>query len=473
MIQREDRVAQGARRLRVCHVFASVEGGRWVAEQLEALRDVHGCEVHAVLGGAEGSTPSLCRGAGIEVTPFDFGVAGWRALVSVPWRILKLALWMRRRRFDVVQSHVMQSTLFARPAAWLADVPVRITMVTGPFYMQAPVTRRIEKATAWMETGIIPSCDRTGILYREARAAGGRVLPTLYYGPPAGQWDPAATARADLRAELGLPPEARLVGCVAVFYPRCGGGGLIPPETRHRHVKGHEDLILAMHHVLERVPEARLLLVGKGWGPGGDQAEAELRALVRREGLEETVLFIGHRQDVGSVYLDLDVSVQASLNENLGGTVESLLMARPTVATRVGGMPDSVVDGETGRLVEPADAASLARGIVWMLEHREEAERLGRAGRARMLSRFTLETTAAGLAGVYVRQRRAAPGAWRLRALLGRLVLAGLLHPPILGRSLLIDLHLAHSLPARWRLLKGRVGGCWSALAGKLRLRRA
>lgn len=459
-------------RLRVCHVFATTEGGRWVVEQLEALRDIHRCEVHAVLGGTEGTTVSLCADRGIPVTAFDFTVQGWTALFSVPWRILKLALWMRRQRFDVVQSHVMQSTLFARPAAWLADIPVRLTMVTGPFFMQAPVTRRIEVATAWMETGIIPSCERTGTLYQEAGAAKGNVLETLYYGPPAARWDPDVTPRADLRAEFGLPGDARLIGCVAVFYPRCGGGGFIPPETRHRHVKGHDDLIRAMHLVLARVPQARLLLIGKGWGAGGEAAENELRALVREEGLAEHIIFTGYRQDIASVYLDLDVSVQASLNENLGGTVESLLMARPTVATRVGGMPDSVVDGVTGRLVEPANPASLADGIVWMLDHPREAEQLARAGRARMLAGFTLETTAAGLSRVYKRQRLAAAGAWRGGVSLRRLIVSGFLHPPVLGRSLIWDLKLAHSLPIHWQNLKLRLRGYRRRLRAMFEFRR-
>ena len=456
----EVQVSEGGSRLRVCHVFAGTEGGRWVIEQLQALRDQHGFEVHAVLGGNDGRTVDHCREAGIPFTAFDFGFGGWKALFTIPWRILKLAAWMRARRFDVVQSHVIQSTLFARPAAWLADIPVRLTMVTGPFYMQAPVTRRMEKATAWMETNIIPSCELTGRLYEEAGAARGKLLPTLYYGPRAEDWDPAGTPRADLRKEFGLAPEAKLVGCVAVFYARCGGGGFIPPETRHRHVKGHDDLIRAMPRVIERVPKARLLLFGKGWGPAGDAAEAELRELVREAGLEDKVIFAGYRQDIASVYLDLDVSVQASLNENLGGTVESLLMARPTVATRVGGMPDSVVDGETGRLVQPSDPESLAEGIAWMLENPVEARRLGEAGRERMLAGFTLATTAAGLGRAYVSERRrAGQRAWRLSASVRRLLVAALLHPPILGRSLVVDLHLAQSAFARIRSLPARARG--------------
>ena len=147
--------------LKVCHVFAGTEGGRWVFDQLQALRDDHGCDVTVVLGGDEGPAVDLFRSAGIRIKSFGFAFLGWRAFFTSPWTILRMALWMRRERFDVVQSHVIQSTLFARPAAWLADIPVRLVMVTGPYYMQARSTCWMEASTAWMETGIVPSCELT------------------------------------------------------------------------------------------------------------------------------------------------------------------------------------------------------------------------------------------------------------------------------------------------------------------------
>ncbi|HEX6375561.1 MAG TPA: glycosyltransferase [Allosphingosinicella sp.] len=456
------------RRLKVCHVFAGTQGGRWVCDQLEALRETQGCDVTALLGGDEGPTADGCRAAGIRVAPFRFRFLGWTAFFTLPFSILRLAWWLRRERFDVVQSHVIQSTLFARPAAWLADVPVRIEMVTGPYYMQAPSTRWMERATVWMETGIVPSCDLTGALYRHAGVAERLIQPTLYYGPDEHRFDPARTRRADLRGELGLPADAPLIGSVALFYPKAPSNSFVPPEARDRHVKGHAELIGAMPAVLREFPEARLLLIGKGWGPTGDETESELRRLAAAQGVADRVVFVGYRADVAELYLDLDVSVQASLNDNLGGTIESLLMARPTVATRVGGLVDSIVDGETGLLVAPGDPADLARGILHMLRRPDEARRMGEAGRARMLSRFTLRTTAAGLAALYERQRAAAPGAWRLPVSVGRLILAMMLHVPILGRALFFDLYLSTVLPHRWQSLKGRAARlawiAWTAL---------
>jgi glycosyltransferase involved in cell wall biosynthesis len=104
---------------------------------------------------------------------------------------------------------------------------------------------------------------------------------------------------------------------------------------------------------------------------------------------------------VASLLAASDVAVQCSLTENLGGTIEALLMERPVVATRVGGMPESVRDGETGLLVPPSDPVALAAAIIQLLENRETATAFGRAGRRLMLERFTSARTADDVAAVY------------------------------------------------------------------------
>ncbi|MFL6863190.1 MAG: glycosyltransferase [Allosphingosinicella sp.] len=429
------------RPLRVCHVFASPAGGRWVCEQLEALARL-GCDGVAVLPG-EGPTADMCRKAGVPVHFFPMEVFGRRALLLFPLRVIRLAWWMRRNRFDVVQSHIMSSTFYARPAAWLADVPVRLEMSTTPFYMEAPAIARLERRTAWMETGLIPSCEISAALFREAGIKERLILETLYYGPPEGNFVPEAAAPAGLRAEFGLPDGTPLVGSIAVFYPRCGDSDFVPQVARGRYIKGTPDLIDAMPFVREEFPDARLILVGCGWGDRAAETEADLRAYVAERGLSDVVFFAGWRNSTPAVLVDLDVSVQASLVENLGGTVESLLMARPTVATRVGGMPDAVVDGETGLLANPGDPQDLARAIRALLRDRDRAARLGRAGRERMLSRFTLSTTAPGLAALYRRQRAEAKGAFRPHVSLIRLLAALALSAPVFGR-------------AAWGVLKAR-----------------
>jgi glycosyltransferase involved in cell wall biosynthesis len=91
------------------------------------------------------------------------------------------------------------------------------------------------------------------------------------------------------------------------------------------------------------------------------------------------------------------VSVQCSLTENYGGTIESLLMARPTIATRVGGMPEVIRHEETGLLVPPGDPEALATAILRLIDNRELGCRLGEAGHALALAEYTTQACVAGV----------------------------------------------------------------------------
>jgi glycosyltransferase involved in cell wall biosynthesis len=142
-------------------------------------------------------------------------------------------------------------------------------------------------------------------------------------------------------------------------------------------------------------------MIGSGWGEFGEAYLQELKLLVKSLGLEETVLFTGYHEDVNGVLRELDVAVQASLSENLGGTIEALLMECPLVVTRVGGMPDAVLDGQTGILVNPSDPEDLARGIIQQLRDPERARSQAAAGRKLALERFTLSRTVSDLSELY------------------------------------------------------------------------
>jgi len=395
----------GARRLRVCHIAAATEGAVWVFEQLRDLRDRHGYDVSVILGGEKGALVDRFHAAGIPVAVAEFDFTSGRD----PFRLLRqavdLARLLRRRRFDVIQTHLFHSMVVGRIAAWIAGVPVRFSMIPGPIHLEAQGSRWIDRFTCWADTRIITSCEYTRTLYLRLGVAKDR-LALVYYGPDERKFDPAAVAPADLRSEFGWAADAPLIGMVAYFYPALPHNRWIPPHVQGRSVKSQEDLIRALPLVLQEFPGAKLLLVGSGWGEGGRGYLQRMQALVAELGLERSIVFTGFRTDVPAVLRALDVSVQSSLSENLGGTIESLLMQRPTVATRVGGMVDAVVEGKTGVLVNPADPADLARGIVGLLRNPAAARQYGIAGRERMLANFTLGRTVEGLAELYEREAK-------------------------------------------------------------------
>ncbi len=393
------------RPLKICHIVATTEGAVWAFEQLRDLRDHHGCDVSAILNGEKGALVDRFRAAGIPVQVADFDFVTNLGQLRLWRRVIDLVRLLRRERFDVIQTHLFHSMVVGRIAAWIAGVPVRFSMIAGPIQLEAYGTRWIDRLTCWADTTIIASCEYTRTLYRRLGVAKGR-LTLIYYGPDDRKFDPAAIAPADLRGEFGWAPDTPLIGMVAYFYAALPHNRWIPPAVQGRSVKSQEDLIRAVPLVLTEFPRAKFLLVGSGWGEAGQAYLERMQRLVAELGLERSIVFAGFRTDVPAVLRALNVSVQCSLSENLGGTIESLLMQRPTVATRVGGMIDAVLDGKTGVLVNPADPVDLARGIIDLLRDPVTARQYGIAGRERMLANFTLHRTVDDLAELYERKAR-------------------------------------------------------------------
>ena len=153
--------------------------------------------------------------------------------------------------------------------------------------------------------------------------------------------------------------------------------GRLAPE------KGHRVLLRAMAEVAKRVPEVRLLICGEG------EERARLEAQRAALGLTGTVEFAGFVSDPRALLARAHVFVMPSLSEGLGVAVlEAMAMARPVVATDAGGLPESVVDGETGRVVPKGNPEALAEAMLSMLDDTRAAQAMGAAGRERAKALF-------------------------------------------------------------------------------------
>ena len=155
---------------------------------------------------------------------------------------------------------------------------------------------------------------------------------------------------------------------------------------RYSEPKDHATVLRAWALVHARLPEAVLALVGSG------ELEEPTRALARELHLGPSLRFVEPRPDLRFVYADADVLCLSSLWEGLPYVVlEAMSYGAAVVSTDVDGIPEAVEDGETGLLVPPATPEALADALVRVLEDRDLAERMGAAGRERIVHEFTVE----------------------------------------------------------------------------------
>ena len=150
-------------------------------------------------------------------------------------------------------------------------------------------------------------------------------------------------------------------------------------------VKRTDDLLTMLAGVRERGVDALLLLVGDG----DDRERLEQRA--HDLGLARSCLFLGYQEDVAPWYAICDAVVLTSASEGTPVTIiEALAAGRPVVATKVGGVPDVVDEGETGFLVRPHDTHALAERLEILAGDPVRRRAMGELGRARMLERYAV-----------------------------------------------------------------------------------
>lgn len=167
--------------------------------------------------------------------------------------------------------------------------------------------------------------------------------------------------------------------------------------------KGHRVLLRALALARADVPNLICLVVG---APGSDadfRYQEELRQLRDSLGLSSIVRFLGHRSDVGRVLAASDVMAHTSTSPEPFGLViiEGMAASLPVIATKDGGVPEIIDDGENGILTPPGDPQALARALTAVASDKTFARRLGMAARSRVLERFTLERVAREVEAVY------------------------------------------------------------------------
>ena len=162
--------------------------------------------------------------------------------------------------------------------------------------------------------------------------------------------------------------------------------------------RGHEALVHGFRRLLRDLPDARLLLVGKG------ETRARLEQLVAEQGLAEQVIFTGYRdRDLPAVLAAADcfVLMAPGSDDSCRAALEAMAAGRPVVAGRGGALPETIVHGETGWLLDDERAESVASAIARVLNDRDRAAAMGDAGRRRAQTVFGPEQGVVIVEGAY------------------------------------------------------------------------
>lgn len=346
--------------LKILHVASHNEiraGGAIQMLRLALGHKALGHEVQAAFNIRRGDDPpgrgtfGPLQEAGIPIASFPM-----QRLGKYPgmWRFRQFAA---AGRFDVIHCHRFRALNFVCRATRGTQVPALVGDKKNSFDIPA----------GWARVYASPRVDGIVVnaqLIKRMLADTGLVDPgkveVIYNGVDLDRFHPRVDGSA-VRRELGLAPDAPVVGMIANFAGK----------------KSHDILFRAALQVIERFPQARFLLVG-----GGDSQRYQ-KELVRH-GYGRNFIFTGFRSDIPEIIAALDVSlISSGRGEGLTGSiVEAMAMAKPVVSTAVAGNPEFVKDRDTGMLVEPGNADALARAMLYLLDNPGEAQAMGRRGYA-------------------------------------------------------------------------------------------
>ena len=325
----------------------------------------------------EASMSFVAEQAGVEVVTLP-GLSRELSPVRDALAAFRLARLIRKLRPDVVHTHTAKAGAVGRTAALLAwpRRPVVVHtfhghVLRGYFGTGGTLVFRA------IETLLARASDRLIAVSPEVRDE----LVALHVAP--------RERFSVVRLGIELEPRVRFDGDPVEVRRRHGipeGKFVVGWFGRMTAVKRTDDLLTTLAGVRERGVDALLLLVGDG----DDRERLEQRA--HDLGLARSCLFLGYQEDVAPWYAICDAVVLTSASEGTPVTIiEALAAGRPVVATKVGGVPDVVDEGETGFLVRPHDTHALAERLEILAGDPVRRRAMGELGRARMLERYAVE----------------------------------------------------------------------------------
>ena len=340
------------------------------------------------LGGAEKHVIQLAsrlRERGFDtgiVTIFEEGtLAGSIREEGLPFVCLKqgggwgletffqISRWIRNARPHILHTYLFGFHLFVGLPARLLKVPILISSRRELAHWKKKRHRWLENlGNGFVDRVVCCSEAARNWTIQNERIDPARVL-TLYNGVDLKRFG-GAVRESKIRQEFRIPIGVPLIGTVANFS----------------YEKGYPYLLEAVRRIHERRPDAWFLFAGSG------RFEQEIKTQANASPAGKRIIFAGQRRDIPEILSGLDIFVLASLVEGFPNVLlEAMAMAKPVVATAVGGIPELITSGKEGLLVPARDGEGLAGAVLALLADSPRAAQFGQEALQKIKSRFSIE----------------------------------------------------------------------------------
>ena len=287
-----------------------------------------------------------------------------------PETTFQIFRWLRTTRPDLLHTYLFGFHFFAGLPARLAKIPAILSSRRDVEYGQRKPDQFIEGLGNFFVDRVVccaKAAERRAL--EKELGISPEKLVTIYNGIDLERFKSQITT-GKIRHEFGIPENAPVIGTV---------GNL-------SHKKGLPYFMEAIPEILRAFPETRFLLVGQG------PLEKEMKERAAQIPRHKQIIFTGARADVPDLIGAMDIFVLASLFEGLPNVLlEAMSLAKPVVATEVGGIPELVDSAVDGVLVPPKESYALAEAVLSLLKNPAKAQALGERGREKIRKDFVLE----------------------------------------------------------------------------------
>jgi glycosyltransferase involved in cell wall biosynthesis len=291
----------------------------------------------------------------------------------------KLFFYFKKEKFDIVHTHTLKPEFYGQIAARLAGVPIIANTIHGFYFgeetsfLKREFVIFLEKIAGKFSDIIFAVSNlviRGAIKERICRPD---MIKYWGGGVNIDRFNPQRFSQDFIlqkKKQLDINPQSKVVGIVARLVIE----------------KGYLDLFEAFKIILAKFPNTVLLVIGQ---EEPEKKDGIKKNIVQRYGIGDKVMFLGERTDVDELYPLMDIFVLPTHREGIGAAIlEASAMEKPVIVTNTGGCPEAVDDKKTGILVPLKSANKLAKEIIYFFKNPEIAQKMGKAGREKVLREF-------------------------------------------------------------------------------------